>query len=157
MIISLFPRKKDNRKNIAYDKNGYPFWEDSGLPCHHRSIMKKHNLKDIEEGWEVHHIDGDKNNFHQGNLILLRDQDHKDLEKYTRHLKNLNIAYFFLVSVAFIIYLVSYLKPFGDLWSHVYFLIASLFLFLAFILRIVPQRKLRRALFLFGFLKKSKT
>ncbi len=146
--------KKDE---IVYNKNDYPIWKNTGILCHRERIMKKHNLEKIDKGWVVHHIDGNKENFRKSNLILLRDKDHKDLERYIRKIKNLNIAYFFFVGVSFPFYLISFLGFFGPLMSGVYFTIATLMLFLAFILRIVPSRFLRTGLFKFRLLKKNPT
>lgn len=145
------------KDETTLNEKGYPIWKNTGILCHRERIMKKHNLDNIEKGWVVHHIDGDKKNFRKSNLILLKREDHDDLERYIRHIKNLNITYFFLVGVSFPCYLISYLGIFGPIWSYIYFIIATFLLFLAFILRVIPSRILRKALFKFGFLKKNPT
>ena len=88
------------KKNFYYDskdmelnKKGYPIFKNTKLPLH-RYVAEKYIIKrKLKDGEVVHHVDGDKLNFHQSNLAILSYEDHKKIEKRIRTEKNLNIAY----------------------------------------------------------------
>jgi len=67
------------------EKNGYvQVFLDSEWQLLHRVIAKEKMGSDIYEGFEVHHIDGDKHNNHPDNLKVLSKEEHRDLHERTR-------------------------------------------------------------------------
>jgi HNH endonuclease len=57
-------------------------WNGNGYTMKHRTIMMKAlGLSAWPEGWEVHHIDGDKLNNELDNLALVTKSGHQKLHK----------------------------------------------------------------------------
>ena len=57
----------------------------------------------MREGYQVHHVDGDKLNYHPNNLIILSWQDHKKISKRLNKENNLNKANLLIFLLAFIL------------------------------------------------------
>ncbi len=57
-------------------------WNGDGYTFEHRSAMATAlGLKELPEGWHVHHIDGDKTNDTLDNLALVTPKGHQALHK----------------------------------------------------------------------------
>ena len=148
------------RDENTFYLNGYPAYKNTRQYCHHERLKKKHGLEKIEKGMEVHHLDANKENYRQDNLILLKEKDHKDLETYMRIIRNENITYSILVGISLFFLTTSAIfnsiwlsSPF---WHAFYFLIGTFFLIIAFMISIIPARKLRKILFKTGILRERK-
>ena len=64
------------KESLVYtDGDGYQRFKDSNKYVHHWQANKKYPGVDFK-GMEIHHLDGDKTNNKQDNLILLTKQDH---------------------------------------------------------------------------------
>ena len=116
----------------------HPAANNRGYILKSRYIMEQ-KLGRYLESWEnVHHINGDKTDFHKNNLIYLRKEDHKDLERYTRYIKNMNIAYSIIVGISMIFFVSA--AVFNSIWIpnkfwySFYFLLGSIFLLIASLL-----------------------
>ena len=71
------------------EKNGYTqvFWEGEWQWLH-RVIAKEKMGAEIYDGFEVHHIDGDKQNNHPDNLKVLSKEEHQALHEDQRDSKS---------------------------------------------------------------------
>lgn len=95
----LYPYCKDCRRTLTNSKklehkiigryDGYIIVDDKRYPRIltengairiHRYIMEKRLNRELQKGEVVHHIDGDKKNWSENNLILMKDKRHRVLE-----------------------------------------------------------------------------
>ena len=104
---------------MELNKNGYPIWKDSKRLVH-RSIAEKYILDgdNLRENEQVHHVDGDKLNFHPRNLIVLHEKDHKKITGRLNKERNLNKANLLVFVIALIVF-VKMIGQVNDLWSGI--------------------------------------
>lgn len=48
---------------------------------HYRKIWEQHNNKTIPEGYDIHHIDGNRKNNHPDNLLCVSIEEHLEIHK----------------------------------------------------------------------------
>ena len=72
--------------NMFLDKKGYPRFKDSGKLVH-RAVAKNKVGGRIFQGYDVHHIDGNKMNFRKSNLRLIEHSNHSKLHWLKRNNK----------------------------------------------------------------------
>lgn len=78
-ILKKIPIKKSAPYfNMFIDKKGYPRFKNSGKLVH-RAVAKNKVGGRIFQGYDVHHIDGNKMNFRKSNLQLLPHSKHSKL------------------------------------------------------------------------------
>ncbi|MGM5488321.1 MAG: HNH endonuclease [Nanobdellota archaeon] len=79
-------------KKTERSEEGYLVFCDSGFPVHRWVATKKYGKEKIK-GKEIHHIDGNKENNNNDNLILLSKEDHFLLHNYLKKNKNVKNAF----------------------------------------------------------------
>jgi len=135
------------------DDKGYAHYRDSNDSVHIKRAMKKYGLtKEQIKGRDVHHIDGNKLNNAYDNLLLLRHDDHENLEKFEYYLKNIKITYFILAWAVWLIVLGIFANYKTDFRIVLLMIFSSLLIFV----EVFPKHKLRKFLFLIGTLKRKK-
>jgi len=90
-------------KTKTNDK-GYLEFVDSGKLIHIWKAEKKYGKEKLK-GMHVHHIDGDKKNNDNSNLILLSKEDHYDLHQYENK-KQLLSGIIIVLSITYLVILV---------------------------------------------------
>ena len=151
MENNLYYNKKNPKFNeMELDEKGYPIWKDSKKLLH-RYVAEKLILRRELKGREVvHHVDGDKLNFHPNNLIVLNSkEDHEKIERDMWKYTNVMVVHFIVILYSYL-FLVAYLYS-----KNIYLISATLFLlFIALIIPVFPKT-LRKILFKLRILKKS--
>ena len=144
-----YDKKNPKFKEMELDENRYPFWKDSKEPLHKYIIEKKLGRK-LKGNEVVHHVDGDKLNFNQDNLIVLSREDHEKIERDMWKYTNVMILHFITIGWSYM-FLVGYLYS-----KNIFFISATLFmLFIAMMFPLFPKT-LRKLLFKIRILKRSK-
>ncbi|MBI2136069.1 HNH endonuclease [Candidatus Woesearchaeota archaeon] len=134
------------RKKTYIDNKGYVRFKDSNILVHRYNAEK--DIRKINPGEEVHHVDGDKLNNHSDNLIILSKSDHEKIENERRILKNLNIGYLGIILSSFLFFITYRLYN-----KTLYFYVGLLLLLIGAILHEYPY-ELRKLLFSLGILNK---
>jgi len=69
---------------IRKNESGYKIFTDSCGITHsvHRRVVEKKMGGKVRKGYEVHHIDGNKNNNRPSNLTAIRKEYHKKLHNF---------------------------------------------------------------------------
>ena len=80
------PTKSGLYSNMFLDKKGYPRFKDSGK-LFHRAVAKNKVGGRIFQGYDVHHVDGNKMNFKKSNLRLIEHSKHLKLHWLKRNNK----------------------------------------------------------------------
>lgn len=127
-----YSEKNPKCKEMELNKKGYPIYKDSKKLVH-RNIAWRYLLKKerrLKEWEEVHHIDGDKLNFHPDNLIILSKKDHWKISKRLHKEINLNKAN--TIIIASILFLFIHYN--GKQWNW----ISRSIIFLLFIGILIP-------------------
>lgn len=65
------------KKTTKWGYQAYTKPDETKKTIHTRVAEKKYGMEKLPPGFEVHHIDGDKNNNQYYNLILLHKKDHR--------------------------------------------------------------------------------
>lgn len=136
---------------VRKNKNGYWQFTDSNKYVHIHNAQKAYGK--IPSGYEVHHINGDKNNNKASNLIVVNKKQHKVIEDVNRKRINKNIAYFILNGLAAFT-LLMYTLQIGN--QTVSIILTMLLIVTAASLPLIPDYKLRRVLFDLKILTKNK-
>ena len=71
---------EDNMAKIIKNQSGYPVYANTGKLVHIAQAEKKVGGK-IWDGYEVHHKDGNKDNYRQANLAVLQKPFHKKIHR----------------------------------------------------------------------------
>jgi len=129
------------------NSKGYPIYKDSKNIVHLYYAKKKLN-RSLSSNEEVHHIDGDKDNFNPTNLLVLSREDHLNLEREIRIWKNLDIGSTLITFLSLIFFILYSIMQNTFLLTSI-----SLLLVVALLMRFFPE-KLRKFLFWYGLLKK---
>lgn len=137
-----------NYSTMERDNKGYPVYKDSKRLVHRYYAKEKVGGRELFPNEEVHHIDGNKDNFNPINLLVLSKEDHFSLEKEIRFQKNLNYGHI-LIAVLSIIFLLLYL-----LMQNAFLLTTTFIIQVFGILMWFFPKQLRKFLFAFGILKK---
>jgi len=103
-----------NKDDIIKDDRGYLKFKDSGR-YFHRWVAEKKYGKEYIANKDVHHIDGDKTNNSDQNLIVLTEQDHYNLTQFDNRNKLLFeaiiwLSIFYLVMIYLINLKVSFIN-----------------------------------------------
>jgi len=146
------------KKNFYYDsrdmklnKKGYPIFKDSEKPLHVYVAEKYMIKRKLDRDEVVHHVNGDKLNFHPSNLAVMHYKDHMKVEKRIRTETNLNIAYGIIV--VFALYLLGVNT---GRWNPNINLAVGILLMIGLLIPHYPKA-LRRVLFILRILKKNQT
>lgn len=100
-------------KKTEMGEDGYLVFKDSGKHVHRWKAEKKYG-KEAIKGKEVHHIDGDKLNNKEHNLILLRKNDHYLLHEFQR--KQIQLGKYRMKAWAFGLLVISVIIQLPFLW-----------------------------------------
>ena len=87
-----------NGETYIDNKSGYRRFSDSGNFVHIWKAKRKYNLIDLG-GKEVHHIDGNKLNNNEDNIILLTKGDHYLLHQHLKKFCEYSIKPWALISL----------------------------------------------------------
>jgi len=103
-------------------KNGYLIFEDSGKLVHRWKAGKKYGVDEVK-GMEIHHIDGDKQNNADTNLLLVNKEDHYNIHQVENKREFLSSTIIFLAIIYFVTSLIATLlilpRLISVLWSSV--------------------------------------
>jgi len=139
-----------NPETMSLTSSGYPKYKDSGKILH-KYIAENYVLKrKLRESEEVHHVNGDKLDFHPENLVVLSGKDHKKIEKHNRKAKNLIIMYEIVVVFSLIL-----LSQNTGVWNKNVNMVIGFLLIFALLIPFYPNL-LRKILFKIGILKRNK-
>jgi len=86
------------------NEEGYPVFLDSGKLVHRWRAEKKYG-KEVVEKAEIHHIDGDKKNNQDSNLLLVSKEDHYHIHQNQNKVDFL-IHLIFCCSIAYFLFLI---------------------------------------------------
>lgn len=90
---TYYGQKKRVHKKIG-EMDGYLIVSDTRYPCIigpngrqrvHRYVIEKKLGRPLNPGEVVHHKDGNKNNWSEENLVLMKDKRHRQLEGHLRY------------------------------------------------------------------------
>ena len=103
------------------NKAGYSVFEDSGNLYHRWVIGKKYPKMDLN-GFDVHHVNHDKQDNRKENLILLKPDDHRHLHEYEK-MRNfwIKLILFFAVVLQIFFYLQFYFNQTINIPSAILF------------------------------------
>jgi len=137
---------------IELNKNGYEQFKDSKILVHRYNAMKKYGLtREQLKKYDVHHIDGNKLNNNQNNLVILKHNDHMIIETHLRVIKNRTIISLVIIALSLVMNV-----AFTLIRKNQYIYISIILLIAGIYLNSLPYSKLRKLLFNFKILSKHK-